>query len=99
MLGTILKVVAVAAAVRHPVKAVQVRKVPFDMKHAFAPRLTALGTALVAVPLGIWIGRRMDGYAARREEIVRRTARPLPSEPELVISDKVGPRPTRPPRG
>ncbi len=82
MLATAFKIAAYAIApkatfaVRHPVTAVQLKKVPFDLKHAFAPRITALGAAALAVPLGMWIGRRMDGYGPRREEILRRTERP-----------------------
>jgi hypothetical protein len=28
------------------------------MRHAYAPRVTALGAAALALPIGLWLGRR-----------------------------------------
>lgn len=64
MIGTLLKALAYTKAprttfaVRHPVRTVQVAKVPFDLKTAYAPRLTALATALLLVPLAYRLGKR-----------------------------------------
>lgn len=64
MIGTLLKLLAYSQApkttfsLRHPVTAVQVVKTPFDLRTAYAPRLTALATALVVGPLAYRIGRR-----------------------------------------
>jgi hypothetical protein len=64
MVGTALKLVAYTKAprttftVRHPVKAVRLKKMQWDMKHAYAPRLAAVGAALLVLPLGLWLGGR-----------------------------------------
>ncbi len=64
MLGTLLKAYAylraprATAATLHPVKTAQWLKVPFDLKTAYAPRLTALATAVVVGPLAFRLGRR-----------------------------------------
>ncbi|MBR9990395.1 MAG: hypothetical protein KFH98_11600 [Gemmatimonadetes bacterium] len=64
MLRTIFKAVAYSKAPRttfamlHPGKAVRYRKFRWDMRHAYAPRLTALTAAAVALPLGLWLGRK-----------------------------------------
>jgi hypothetical protein len=64
MIGTLLKVFAYSKAHRttftmlHPTKAVLFRKFQWDMRHAYAPRITALGAAAVALPVGLWLGRR-----------------------------------------
>jgi hypothetical protein len=46
---------------RHPVKAIRVARVRHDLKEAFQPRRVAigLGAAALAVPLGLWIGRKL----------------------------------------
>lgn len=64
MIGTLLKVFAYSKAPRttftmlHPTKAVLFRKLQWDMRHAYAPRITALGAAAVALPVGLWLGRK-----------------------------------------
>jgi hypothetical protein len=45
-------------AVLHPGKALRVKKFGWDLRHAAAPRVTALGAAAIALPLGLWLGRR-----------------------------------------
>lgn len=64
MIGTLLKAMAYSKAPRttftvlHPARAVQFRKLKWDMRHAPAPRLTAVGGAALALPIGLWLGRR-----------------------------------------
>ena len=64
MIGTLLKLFAYSKAPRttftmlHPTKAVLFRKFQWDMRHAYAPRVTALGAAALALPVGLWLGRR-----------------------------------------
>ena len=64
MIGTALKLIAYSKAprttftVRHPVKAVRLKKMNWDMKHAYAPRVAALGAAALAIPIGLWLGGR-----------------------------------------
>lgn len=45
---------------RHPVRAIRAARVRHDLKEAFQPRRVALGigAAALAVPLGLWIGRK-----------------------------------------
>jgi hypothetical protein len=71
MIGTLLKVFAYSKAPRttftmlHPTKAVLFRKFQWDMRHAYAPRVTALGAAALALPVGLWLGRRSRSRDAR----------------------------------
>lgn len=71
MIRSIAKSVAYSKApkttftVLHPKKAVRLRKMRYDLRHAYAPRLTALGAAILALPLGYAMGRR--GNAAATE--------------------------------
>ena len=64
MVGTLLKIYAYTKApktvfvARHPVGALHLKKFKWDMRHAYAPRVAALGAAAVAVPLGMWLGGR-----------------------------------------
>ncbi|CAN5697348.1 hypothetical protein BH23GEM10_BH23GEM10_09530 [soil metagenome] len=64
MIRTIMKAVAYRKAPRttfavlHPRSAVRMKKFGWDMRHAAAPRVTALGAAVLALPLGLWLGRR-----------------------------------------
>jgi hypothetical protein len=64
MIGTLFKAIAYSKAPRatftmlHPAKAVRYRKFRWDMRHAYAPRVTALGAAALALPIGLWLGRR-----------------------------------------
>jgi hypothetical protein len=45
---------------RHPVKAIRIARVRHDLKQAFQPKRVAigLGAATLAVPIGLWIGRK-----------------------------------------
>ena len=69
MIGTALKLIAYSKApratftLRHPVKAVRLKKMTWDMRHAYAPRIAALGAAALAVPIGLWIGGRNGRHA------------------------------------
>lgn len=64
MIRSILKMVAYRKAPRttftvlHPGKALKLKKFQWDLGHAYAPRVTALGAAALALPLGLWAGRR-----------------------------------------
>lgn len=52
-------------AVMHPREAVKLRKLRWDMRHAYAPRVAALGALAVALPLGFALGRwAANGHAA-----------------------------------
>lgn len=74
MIGTIFKAIAYSKAPRttfamlHPGKAVRYRKFQWDMKNAYAPRVSALGAAALALPLGLWLGRKRNG-AGRPERL------------------------------
>ena len=64
MLVTLLKLFAYTRApkktfvVLHPVRAAQLRKLPWDLKHAYAPPLVAIVTAAAVGPLAFRLGRR-----------------------------------------
>ncbi|HEX6938285.1 MAG TPA: hypothetical protein VF158_02655 [Longimicrobiales bacterium] len=49
--------------VKHPLRAVRILRFRHGVKEAFTPRRIALGlgAATVAVPLGLWIGRKLGG--------------------------------------
>lgn len=72
MIGTIAKTYAYARAPRttfavlHPRKALKARKMKWDMRHAYAPRVAAVGAAAVALPLGYLLGR-MNGHGGAEE--------------------------------
>lgn len=74
MIRTLLKAVAYAKAPRatftvlHPKNAVLFRKFRWDMRHAHAPRVTALGAAVLALPVGLWLGRRSANVTADVQE-------------------------------
>jgi hypothetical protein len=76
MIGTLLKAVAYYKAPRltfsvlHPKKAAVLKKMQWDLGHAPAPRLTAVGAAAIALPLGLMIGRM--GRERPRRNPVRR---------------------------
>jgi len=63
MIRTLLKIAAYSKAPRttftvlHPKKAVRLKKFTWDMRHAPAPRVSAVGAAALALPLGLAIGR------------------------------------------
>lgn len=76
MIGTLFKAIAYSKAPRatftmfHPGKAVRFRKFQWDMRHAYAPRVTALGAAALALPIGLWLGRKTGNAANGRAEHV-----------------------------
>jgi hypothetical protein len=41
----------------HPKQSARLAKTRWDLRHAYAPRLTAIGAAALALPVGILIGR------------------------------------------
>ena len=67
MVGSLLKMMAYSKAPRttfalaHPVKALHWKKLGFDMRHAYAPRVAALGVAALAIPIGFALGR-LNGH-------------------------------------
>jgi hypothetical protein len=84
MLGRLLKLYAYTKkpkttfVVLNPVTTAQLLKIPFDLKTAYVPRLTALATALLVAPLAYRLGKRSAegtlftpgaGAAARPPEI------------------------------
>lgn len=85
MLGTLVKMLSYTQApkamfaVRHPGPALKLKALPYEMKHGYAPRLVAMGTAAVVLPLGMWIGRRMGSYPERYREILARNSAARPA--------------------
>ena len=67
MIGTLLKMEAYKHAPRatfaalNPKKSARVAHMKYDLKHAYAPRLTAVGAALIAMPVGFLIGKMLTG--------------------------------------
>ena len=82
MLGSLLKGYAYAQNPKltfttlHPVQALQLRKMQYDLEHAYAPRVTAIAAAAVALPLGVWLGRQWERAVARRREPAVRARTP-----------------------
>lgn len=66
MLGSILKGAAYTKAPRatftvlHPRQAFEIAKLPYDLRHAYAPRLVALATLALALPAGVLLGRMLE---------------------------------------
>ncbi len=59
--------------VRHPMKAMRMARVRHDIQENFTPARVALGLGiLAAIPLGIWLGRRI--VESRRESELEGTA-------------------------
>ena len=78
MVGTMLKALAyykaprVTYTVRHPRNAARLAKTGWDLKHAWAPRATALAAAAVALPLGYLVGRMATRrHSTRFPEVYR----------------------------
>lgn len=71
MIGTALKLIAYSKAprttftMRHPVKAIRLKKMTWDMRHAYAPRIAAVGAAALAIPVGLWLGGRNGRQSAQ----------------------------------
>lgn len=74
MIGTIAKTFAYTKAPRttffilHPKKAAKLRKLKYDIRHAYAPRVAAAGALALALPLGYLIGRSTNGHGAPAQE-------------------------------
>ena len=62
-------------AVLHPRAAVELKKLPFDLRYAYAPRLTALAAAAITLPLGVLVGRTLANTGARAAARPRRPHR------------------------
>ena len=74
-------------AVLHPTTAVQLKALPFELRHGLAPRVTAAAVAAVALPIGVLLGialeqsraergsSRRDRVGARPRTVRRRVAR------------------------
>lgn len=96
MIGSLLKAAAYSKAPKttftalHPKQAARLKKLEWDMKHAYAPRLTALGVALLALPIGIVLGR----LTAHRSE-PQRGPRVNPNARRTGWPDEVGARGSR----
>lgn len=97
MIGSLIKAVAYSQAPKttftalHPKEAARLKKFEWDMKHAYAPRVTALGVALLALPIGILLGR----LTARRSE-AQRGPRVNPGARRTGWPDEVSARRSRP---
>ena len=95
VLVALLKAAAYSRAPRltftllHPKQAAQLKKLPFDLRTAYAPRIAAVVAAAVALPVGFVLGRRFeqaresaDPYTARRKRASAPAApRVLSAEP------------------
>jgi hypothetical protein len=49
-------------AVMHPKKTAKLVKFRWDIRHAYAPRVAAVGAALLALPLGLALGRMRSNH-------------------------------------
>jgi hypothetical protein len=61
---------------RHPLKAIRVARVRHDVKEALQPKRVAigLGAAALAVPVGLWIGRKFGPSRMEHMEAPQATA-------------------------
>jgi hypothetical protein len=65
MIGKMAKVVAyrhaprAAATMFNPRASAQLAHTKYDLRHGYAPRITAIGAALLAMPIGFLIGKLM----------------------------------------
>ena len=94
MIGTLFKAIAYSKAPRttftmlHPGKAVRFRKFQWDMRHAYAPRVTALSAAALALPVGLWLGRKRADRAVTEpvgwQPADRAGTRPAPAMREMT---------------
>ena len=72
MIGKIAKVLAMkhapraAASIMHPRATARLAHTKYVLKHGYAPRITAVGAALLAVPVGFLIGQMMTKRGAQR---------------------------------
>ena len=83
MIGKVIKYYAYSQAprltytVRHPKNAARLAKTGWDLKHAWAPRVTGIAALAVALPLGYLLGK-MSGGGHREERML--PERPLGNE-------------------
>lgn len=65
MIRTLIKAMAytrmprTALMLSHPRATTRMMKTRWDLKHALAPRITAAGAAIIALPIGYALGRAM----------------------------------------
>ena len=91
MIGSILKVLAYRQAPRttfamlHPDAAFQMAKMRYDFHHAYAPRVAAVATAVLVLPLGIILGRAFERGARRRSQLAGRPAAQGAQPPRVRI--------------
>jgi hypothetical protein len=74
MIGNLLKMYAYSKApkatfaVLHPRSTAKLAHARYDMRHSIAPRVSAVGAALIALPLGYLAGRLATRSRHHREE-------------------------------
>jgi hypothetical protein len=74
MMRTLAKAYAYRKAPRttftvlHPKQAVKLRRLRWDIRHAYAPRLAALGALAVAIPFGYALGRKAGNGNGSRSD-------------------------------
>lgn len=73
MIGKMAKVAAyrnaprTTAALLNPRAAARLAHTKYDLRHGYAPRITALGVALIAMPIGFLIGKALTYRKANAE--------------------------------
>ena len=73
MIGTIARMYMYSKApkttfgIMHPVKSMRLAKTKWDLRHAYAPRIAAVGAAAVALPVGLMVGRLLRGHSHAEE--------------------------------
>jgi hypothetical protein len=73
MIGTIARMYMYTKApkatfgIMHPVRSARLVKTKWDLRHAYAPRIAAVGAAAVALPVGLLIGRMLGGHSHTEE--------------------------------
>ena len=86
MLGTIVKMIAyykapkATFAVLHPKASAKLRAAQWDMKHGYASRASAIGAALIALPVGYLIGKAVVRRRPNRASLLMVPARPSPDD-------------------
>lgn len=85
MIGKAVKYYAIARAPRlaysitHPKNAARLAKAGWDLKHAWAPRVTGVAALAVALPLGFLLGR-MTASGGRADRPYAPPRQPLGNE-------------------
>lgn len=79
-MGLVSGLLKTAFAVTYPKKAARLAHARYDLKHSYAPRVSAVGVALVALPLGYMLGRmsKRSTRAAPTYPALDRDYNPLP---------------------